>query len=102
MRFQSRHIGFGKYYVGEPAIYSLKSKPSDYSTEECIEIIGARPRIEYQFRLLTTTTLKLRFKNSEENDIVGYLQDYYKKYTVNSEGEVKTFALFQMKQLLNL
>ena len=92
MRFQSRHIGFGKYYVGEPAIYSLKSKPSDYTTEECIEIIGARPRIEYQFRLLTTTSLKLRFKNSEENDIVGYLQDYYKKYTVNSEGEVKTFC----------
>ena len=92
MRFTTRHIGFGNYFVGDPAIYSIKGKPLDIMKEECIEIYGAKPGIEYQFKLITTTALKITFKLKEENITkeIGYLQDYYQAYSISSEGEAKT------------
>ena len=38
MRFMSRHVGYRKYYVGEPAVYLLKDSKDEFKKKECVEV----------------------------------------------------------------
>ena len=34
MRFMSRHIWYGKYYVGQPVVYSLKDSKDEFKKKD--------------------------------------------------------------------
>jgi hypothetical protein len=88
MRFMSRHIGQGKYYIDEPAVYSLKAVNTEIFNKECVEVFGGKPGEIYEFKLITTYSidftievggdLRNEFKNVE------YMSDTSTSLTVPS------------------
>jgi hypothetical protein len=100
MRFSTRHVGNGQYYVGEPAIYSMKGKEEDFLKEECVHILGAKTGINYHFRLVTTYPLKFNINDGVFTDTVGYMENYDYAYRVKEEGEATKFCFVSNQSAL--
>ena len=90
MRFITRHVGFGQYHVGDPAMYSLKGLPDDFLREECVQIYGQVPNKNYQLRIITTTALDL--KVDEEQISMGYMSDFYQNYLISGETKLNNIC----------
>ena len=99
MRFMSRHIGQGRYNIGEPAVYSLKSIQSDMGKEECIEIYGMKQGEIYDFKLINTYSIKIFFvlKSTEKKDldngpVVPYLEEYTRELVITEPEFIPLFC----------
>ncbi len=66
MIFMKRYVGYGKYYVGEPAVYSLKYSKEEFKKKECVEIDGLKDNLEYKFKLISSNEDILSINNNKE------------------------------------
>ena len=83
MRFMSRHVGHGKYYVGEPAVYSLKDSKDEFKKKECVEVYGLKDDLEYEIKLISVSDIILTINNKKEN--IKAMNDFFTVYNPDEE-----------------
>ena len=91
MRFTSRQVGEGVYYVGDPAIYSIKGKKEDFFQKECIHILGKLTGAHH-FKIVTSTALSIEINDGVYTDVIGYMENFDYIYDAKNEGGTTKFC----------
>ena len=96
MRFMSRHVGHGKYYVGEPAVYSLKDSKDEFKKKECVEVYGLKDDLEYEIKLISASDIILTINNNK--DSIKAINDFLTIYTHENKEDNLKFCFFHLKK----